>query len=141
MIESIFENFPNLTPPVTSQTPGTQKGSKVNNLSTKLTKKLKFGICTNFDMGNTMMESKCEKFQNLTPPVTPQAPGTQKVSKVNNYQRKWYKKLKFGISTNFYMGNTMMESKCEKFQNLTPPVTSQAPGTQKGSKVNNFSTN
>ena len=102
---------------------------------------MKFGICTNFDIGNTMMASKCEKFQNLTPPVTPQAPGTQKVSKVNNYQRKWNKTLKRGNCSNFDMRNALIESIFEHFQYLTPPVTSQTSGTQKGSKVNNFSTN
>ena len=54
------------------------------------------------------------------------------------FSTKWNKKLKFGICTNFGMGNTM-ESKCGHFQNLTSPVMSQTPGSQKGSKVNSFS--
>ena len=81
-----------------------------------------------------MMESKWENVQNLTPPVTSPAPGTQNGSKVNNYLRKWNKKLKFGICTNFDMGNAMIVSKWENVQNLTPPVTSPAPGTQNVSK-------
>ena len=88
-MENIFQNVQNLTPHVTSKALGTQKGSKVNNYQRKWNKKLKFGICTNFDMGNTMMESKCEKLQNLTPPVTSETTATQKGSKVNNFSRKW----------------------------------------------------
>ena len=67
MIESILENMQFLTPSVTSQVQGTQKGSKVNNFPRKWNKKLKFGICTNFDMQNAINEFKCENFQNLSP--------------------------------------------------------------------------
>ena len=69
-------------------------------------------------MGNAMIQSKCENIRNLTRPVTSQSPGTQNGSKENHFSRKRNKKLKFDICTNFVMGNKMMESKCEHFQNL-----------------------
>ena len=136
-----YQKFQNLTPLVTSQSPGTKKGSKANNFTNNWNKKLKFGICTNFDTRNAVMKSKFQKFQNLTPLVTSQSPGTKKGSKANNFTNNWNKKLKFDTCTNFDTRNSVMKPKYQKFQNLTPLVTSQSPGTKKGSKANNFTNN
>ena len=136
-----YQKFQNLTPLVTSQSPGTKKGSKANNFTNNWNKKLKFGICTNFDTRNAVIKSKFQKFQNLTPLVTSQSPGTKKGSKANNFTNNWNKKLKFGTCTNFDTRNSVMKPKYQKFQNLTPLVTSQSPGTKKGSKANNFTNN
>ena len=126
---------------MTSQSPGTKKGSKANNFTNNWNKKLKLDTCTNFDTRNSVMKPKYQKFQNLTPLVTSQSPGTKKGSKANNFTNNWNKKLKFDTCTNFDTRNSVMKPKYQKFQNLTPLVTSQSPGTKKGSKANNFKNN
>ena len=141
VIKSKYQKFQNLTPLVTSQSPGTKKGSKANNFTNNWNKKLKFDTCTNFDTRNSVMKPKYKKIQNLTPLVTSQSPGTKKGSKAINFTNNWNKKLKFGTCTNFDTRNAVMKSKFQKFQNLTPLVTSQSPGTKKGSKANNFTNN
>ena len=141
VIKSKFQKFQNLTPLVTSQSPGTKKGSKANNFTNNWNKKLKFDTCTNFYTRNTVMKAKYQKIQNLTTLVTSQSPWTKKGSKANNFTNNWNKKLKFGICTNFEKRNAVMKSKFQKFQNLTTLITSQPPGTKKGSKANNFTNN
>ena len=123
-----------MTPLVTSQSPGTKKGSKANNFRNNWNKKLKFGICTNFDTRNSVMKPKYQKIQNLTPSVTSQSPGTKKGSKANNFTNNWNKKLKLDTCTNFDTRNSVMKPNYQKIQNLTPLVTSQSPGTKKGQK-------
>ena len=133
-----FKNFKNFTPLVTSQSPGSKKVSKANNFPNNWSKNLKFDTCTNFDTRNSVMKPNYQKFQNLTPLVTSKSPGTKKGSKGNNFTNNWNKKLKFGICTNFHTRNAVMKSKFQKFQNLTPLVTSQSPVSKKVSKANNF---
>ena len=126
---------------MTSQSPWTKKGSKANNFTNNWNQNLKFGICTNFEKRNAVMKSKFQKFQNLTTLITSQPPGTKKGSKGNNFTNNWNKKLKLDNCTNFDTSNSVMKSKYQKIQNLTPLVTSQSPGTKKGSKANNFTNN
>ena len=95
---------------------------------------MKFGNCTNFDTRKAVIKSKFQKFQNLTPLVASQSPGTKKGSKANNFTNNWNKKLKFDTCTNFDTRNTVMKPKYQKIQNLTPLVTSQSPGPKKGQK-------
>ena len=71
MLESNFQKFQTLDPTVTSHPKIPPKGSNVNNFSMKGIEMLKFGICNNFVMGNSRVESK---FQNLVPTVTSQCP-------------------------------------------------------------------
>ena len=73
--------------------------------------------------------------------MTPQgSPGAQKGSNVDNSSRKWNKKLKIGINTNFGTRNSMVESSFENFQNFTPPVMSQgSTGAQNVSNLHNTS--
>ena len=66
-------------------------------------------------MGNAMIVSILEMFQILTPPVTSQIPGTQKGSKVNNFLRKWNKKLKFGICTEDSIPPKIIKDNCDIF--------------------------
>ena len=129
-----YQKIQNLTPLVTSQSPGTKKGSKANNFTNNWNKKLKFDTCTNFDTRNAVIKSKYKKIQNLTPLVTSQSPGTKKGLKPINFTNNWNKKLKFDICTNFDTRNAVI-SRNQKFQNLK---SSQSPGTKKGSKANNF---
>ena len=51
------------------------------------------------------------------------------------------KKLKSDTCTNFDTRYSVMKAKYQKIQNLTPLVTSQSPGTKKGSKAKNFTNN
>ena len=125
---------------MTSQSPWTKKGSKANNFTNNWNRKLKLDNCTNFDTRNSVMKTKYQKIQNLTPLVTSQSPGTKKGSKANNFTNNWNKKLKFDTCTNFYR-NSVMKPKYQKIQNLTQFVTSQSRGTKKGSKANNFKNN
>ena len=76
-----YQKIQNLTPLVTSQSPGTKKGSKANNFTNNWNKKLKLDTCTNFDTRNSVMKPKYQKIQNLTPLVTSQSPGTKKGQK------------------------------------------------------------
>ena len=76
-----YQKIQNLTPSVTSQSPGTKKGSKANNFTHNWNKKLKLDTCTNFDTRNSVMKPKYQKFRNLTPLVTSQSPGTKKGQK------------------------------------------------------------
>ena len=102
---------------------------------------MKLDTCTNFDTRNSVMKPKYQKFQNLTPLVTSQSPGTKKGSKANNFTNNWNKKLKLDTCTNFDTRNSVMNPKYQKIQNLTPLVTSQSPGTKTGSKANNLTNN
>ena len=61
---------------------------------------MKFGICTNFDTRNAVIKSKLQKFQNLTPLVTSQSPGTKKGSKANNFKNNRNTNLKLDTCTN-----------------------------------------
>ena len=141
VMKSKFQKFQNLIPLVTSQSPGTKKGSKAINFTNNWNKKLKFGNCTNFDTRKAVIKSKFQKFQNLNPLVASQSIGTKKGSKANNFTNNWNTKLKFDTCTNFDTRNAVIKSKFQKFQNLIALVTSQSPGTKKGSKANNFTNN
>ena len=134
VIKSKYKNIQNLTPLVTSQSTGSKKGLKPINFTNNWNKKLKLGICTNFDTRNAVIKSKLQKYPNLTPLVVSQSPGTKKGSKANNFTNNWNKKLKFDTCTNFDTRNSVMKPKYQKIQNLTPLVTSQSPGPKKGQK-------
>ena len=68
--------------------------------------------------------------------------GTQKWwerPNMNNFSRKWNKKFKFGIYTNFNMRNWMVLSVFQKIHKLVSSGISQrSPGTQKDSKGPNI---
>ena len=71
-------------------TGGPTKMPSVNNFWTKWTRKLKIGIGTNFEMGNTMI------------------PQTKKIFKTRYHL--WRRTLKIGIGANFGVGNSMIHS-------------------------------
>ena len=111
-----YQKIQNLTTLVTSQSPGTKKGSKANNFTNNWNEKLKFDTCTNFYTRNSVMNPKYQKIQNLTPLATSQSPWTKKASKANNFTNNWNKKVKFDTCTNFDTRNAVIMSKYKKFK-------------------------
>ena len=96
---------------------------------------LRLILCREFDGALKLIN-----FQNQVPPVTSHgSPDAQKVPSVNNFWRKWTRKFKIGIGSNFGVGNSMIHSYLESFHNQVQPVTSQcSPGAQTAPSVNNF---
>ena len=137
-----YQKIQNLTPLVTSKSPGTKKGLKVNNFTNNWNKKLKFGICTNLwheECSDKIEVSKISKFDPVSDVTFPR--DQKRVTKQTTYKNNRNTNLKLDTCTNFDTRNSVMKPKYQKIQNLTPLVTSQSPGTKKGSKANNFTNN